>query len=83
MKTLTATRSKKDNGMWFFTCPLHEPNEHHFREPSNIHLAIDTLKSHMDERHPGIKARLQINGEYTIHSTYTATTVITPTGDIL
>jgi hypothetical protein len=83
VKTLTATPSKKDNGIWFFTCPLHEPFEHHFREPSNIHLAINTLKSHMDEKHPGVKARIQINGQYTVHTTYTAITVVQTREDLL
>jgi hypothetical protein len=76
VKTLTATRSKRNNGLWHFTCPLHGPFEHHFHEPSNINLAINTLKAHMDEKHPGVKVRLQASGDFTIHTTYTATTVI-------
>jgi hypothetical protein len=83
MYTLTATPSKRDNGMWKFTCPLHGTVGYNFREPSNAALAIDTLKSHMDDKHPGIKVRIQINGQYTVHTTYTATTVVQTKGDLL
>jgi hypothetical protein len=83
MKTLTATPSKRNNGMWIFTCPLHGERAHEYREPSNATLAINTIKTHMDEHHPGVKARIQINGEYIVHTTYTATTVIQPKGDLL
>jgi hypothetical protein len=87
MITLTATPDKNNNGMWYFTCPLHgtpdEPFEHHFREPSSVALAIDTLKSHMDDKHPGVKVRIQINGKHIIHTTYTATTVVQTKGDLL
>jgi hypothetical protein len=83
MMTLTATPSKRDNGVWHFTCPLHGTTIHKFREPSNASLAIGTLKSHMDDKHPGVKARIQINDKHTIHTTYTAMTVVQTKGDLL
>lgn len=82
METLTATRGKRKNGVWYFTCPLHYPNPRHFREPSNPMLAIDTLKAHMDDKHPGIKVRIKVTGDYVINTTYSATITV-ETGDLL
>lgn len=83
MRTLTAKRNKDMDGTWTFTCPLHGTPYYEFSEPSNPNLALETLKFHMDQRHPGIKARFMIAGEYVTHTTYTGTTVIKIKGDLL
>jgi hypothetical protein len=37
----------------------------------------------MDDKHPGVKVRIQINGTFTVHATYTATTIVQTKGDLL
>jgi hypothetical protein len=82
MKTLTATQSENRDGMWHFMCPLHEP-AYVFTEPSSMAIAIETLKSHMDDKHSGEKVRLMVKGNYTLHSVYSAVSVVETKGDFL
>jgi hypothetical protein len=81
LDTLTAF-SGKNNGEWVLTCPLHGKVPYEFKSIGGTNRALLSLREHMDEKHPGVKARLKVTIIHTLNTTYTATTVI-DTGDLL
>lgn len=76
METLLATEGKRKNGMWYFECPLHGEKPLRWHESNSMVRVLGTMKEHMNDNHPGVKARLKIVGDYTVHTTYTAINII-------
>lgn len=82
METFLAKEGKRNKSLWYFECPLHGDVPKKWREPNSMVRVLTSMKNHMNEHHPGVKARFKIEGEYTVHTTYTAISIV-DTGGLL
>jgi len=83
MYTLTAILGR--DGAWKFSCPIPHERPSRFGRDKVVcgeHYAVDLMKNHMDDRHPGTKVRFMLTSSHTTHTTYAAVNNV-ETGDLL